>query len=80
MSNLYNYGPPTQGAVSLRNGDSIKWQAYIQVVFPAKPANLELTCGKEPLRKLGMCIKFKFIPANTGEQKGCSSGTRSDKK
>ena len=24
-------------------------------------------------------MKFIFIPANTGEQNGCSSGTRSDK-
>ena len=28
---------------------------------------------------MAVCMKFRFIPANTGEQNGCSSGTRSDK-
>ena len=40
---------------------------------------LELTRGKKPLRKMAVCMKFRFILANTGEQNGCSSGTRSDK-
>ena len=31
------------------------------------------------LRKIAVCMKFRFILANTGEQNGCSSGTRSDK-
>ena len=28
---------------------------------------------------MAACMKFRFIPANTGEQNGCSRGTRSDK-
>ena len=28
---------------------------------------------------MAVCMKFRFIPANTGEQNGCLSGTRSDK-
>ena len=31
------------------------------------------------MRKMAVSMKFRFIPANTGEQNGCSSGTRSDK-
>ena len=28
---------------------------------------------------MSVCMKFRFILADTGEQNGCSSGTRSDK-
>ena len=28
---------------------------------------------------MAVCMNFRFIPTHTGEQNGCSSGTRSDK-
>ena len=28
---------------------------------------------------MAVCMKLRFLPASTGKQNGCSSGTRSDK-
>ena len=58
---------------------AFKGRLMFKKYFRQTRQNLELTCGKEPLRKMAVCMKFRFIPGNTGEQNWCSSDIRSDK-
>ena len=55
---LHNYGHPTKSRLTFKK------------YFRRKRQNLELTCGKEPLRKMAVCMMFRIIPVNTGSGTG----------